>query len=76
MKVSELRELSKAELEKKEQDLRRELMLARFAKVNQQLKNPLKLRELRRDVARVLTVQTQKRKSADAETQKGAKTLK
>jgi len=56
VKTSELRELSKAELEKKEQDLRRELMLARFAKVNQQLKNPLKLRELRRDVARVLTI--------------------
>jgi large subunit ribosomal protein L29 len=60
MKAAELRELSVDELHKKEQDLRRELMLARFAQVNQQLKNPLKLRDLRRDIARILTIISQK----------------
>ena len=44
------------ELKKKAADLRRELLNARVAKANQQLKNPLKLRALRRDIARVLTV--------------------
>ncbi|MFH1347897.1 MAG: 50S ribosomal protein L29 [Candidatus Margulisiibacteriota bacterium] len=56
MKAAELRELTIDELNKKVSELRRELMLARFAKVNQQLKNPLKLRELRHAIARTLTV--------------------
>lgn len=56
MKASELRELSIEELKRREEELRRELMLARFAKTNQQLKNPLKIRGLRRDIARILTL--------------------
>ena len=56
MKISEIRELDVDALKKRAEELRRELMLARFAKVNQQLKNPLKIRELRREVARILTV--------------------
>jgi len=60
MKAAELRDLTVDELKKKEQDLRRELMLARFAKINQQLKNPLKLRALRRDIARIMTVISEK----------------
>ncbi|OGC23242.1 50S ribosomal protein L29 [candidate division WOR-1 bacterium RIFOXYB2_FULL_42_35] len=56
MKTQELRELNVEELKKKAADLRRELLNARVAKANQQLKNPLKLRALRRDIARVLTV--------------------
>lgn len=60
MKIEELRELQVDELKKKEKELRHELMLKRFAKVNQQLKNPLQLRQLRRDIARVLTVINEK----------------
>jgi large subunit ribosomal protein L29 len=56
MKASELRELGVDELRKREGELRRELLTARIANANQQLKNPLKLRELRRDIARVLTL--------------------
>ncbi|KPJ69840.1 50S ribosomal protein L29 [candidate division WOR-1 bacterium DG_54_3] len=56
MKSAELRELDIEELKKREDELRRELMLSRIAKVNQQLKNPLKLRELRREIARILTI--------------------
>ncbi|MEE8638299.1 MAG: 50S ribosomal protein L29 [Candidatus Margulisiibacteriota bacterium] len=56
MKASELRELGIEELRKREDELRREFLSARIAKANQQLKNPLKLRELRRDIARVLTL--------------------
>ncbi|MEA3494209.1 MAG: 50S ribosomal protein L29 [Candidatus Margulisiibacteriota bacterium] len=56
MKTSELRELTVDELNKKADELRRELLSARIAKTNQQLKNPLKLRELRRGIARVLTI--------------------
>lgn len=56
MDISEIRELDVEALNKRAEDLRKELMLARFAKVNQQLKNPLKVRHLRREIARVLTV--------------------
>ncbi len=44
------------ELKRKEDELRKEFVLSRIAKANQQLKNPLKIRDLRRDIARVLTV--------------------
>lgn len=60
IKASELRELGIDELKKKEKELRSELLLARFAKTNQQLKNPLKVRSLRRNIAKVLTVLNEK----------------
>ena len=60
MKIAELRELDIEELKKREEELRRELMLSRIAKVNQQLKNPLKVRELRREIARILTIVREK----------------
>ena len=60
MKTKELRELSVDELKKKAQDLRRELLVARIGSATQQLKNPLKLRHLRRDIARILTIINEK----------------
>jgi len=60
MKTAELRELSNDELKKKLGDLRRELLTLRIKSANQQLKNPLKLREARHSVARVLTVLREK----------------
>jgi len=56
MKTSELRELSEAELRRKAAELRRELLNLRIQRANQQLKNPLKLRENRREIARILTL--------------------
>lgn len=56
MKTSELRELGIEELKRKADELRREVLSARIARSNQQLKNPLKLRWLRREVARILTL--------------------
>lgn len=60
MKRENLHDLSVDELNKKEADLRRELLSARVAAVSQQLKNPLKLRQLRREIARVLTIVREK----------------
>lgn len=60
MKATDLRELGIDELKKREDELRKELVLSRIAKANQQLKNPLKIRDLRRDIARVLTVVREK----------------
>jgi large subunit ribosomal protein L29 len=56
MKTTELRELSASELQAKVQELRKEWLNLRIQNANQQLKNPLKLREVRRTIARVLTI--------------------
>ena len=56
MKASELRALSIAELRQKEKELRKELMDMRFQKSIGRLDNPAKYRQLKRDLARVLTV--------------------
>ena len=61
MKTAELRELTIAELEKKAAETRRELLTLRIQNANQQLKNPLKLRESRREIARILTILNQKK---------------
>jgi len=55
-KKENLRELSAGELKKKLDDLRHDMVRNRVLRANQQLKNPLKLREVRRQIARVLTI--------------------
>jgi large subunit ribosomal protein L29 len=60
MDTKELRELTVPELQKKAAELRRELLTLRIQRANQQLKNLLKLREVRRSIARVLTIITEK----------------
>jgi large subunit ribosomal protein L29 len=54
--AKQLRELTVPELKKKAADLRRELLTLRIQRANQQLKNLLKLREVRREIARTLTI--------------------
>jgi len=56
MKVSELRELTREELIRRLAELRAELFKLRLRRSAEQLPNPLRLRMLRRDVARGLTV--------------------
>ena len=59
MKASELRTLSVPELQAKSRELRDELFNARVKRATGQLENTAKLRQLRRDVARVETLLTQ-----------------
>jgi len=56
MKTKELRESSKQELVKRAGELRRELLGLRIKKANQQLKNSLQLRSVRREIATILTI--------------------
>jgi len=56
MRASELREQTVEELEQKEQDLAGQLFVLRLQKVTGQLDNPAKIRDARRDMARVLTI--------------------
>ncbi|OGC34454.1 50S ribosomal protein L29 [candidate division WOR-1 bacterium RIFOXYB2_FULL_48_7] len=61
--TNELRQASLAELTKKLDETRKELIISRIQKVSQQLKNPLKVRVLRKKIARLLTVVHEKEKA-------------
>ncbi len=63
-KTTELRELTEQELLDKERDLAQQLFTLRLQKVTGQLENPAKVKETRRDLARVLTVLREKRAAA------------
>lgn len=56
MKASELRELSDKELQEKLQELKDELFNLRFQMATGQLENTMRLREVRKSIARVKTV--------------------
>ncbi len=63
MKPSELRTLSETELDQKGRELRDELFNAKIRRSTEQLENTAVLGELRRDIARVETLLTQKREA-------------
>lgn len=60
MKPSEFRALTVDELKKKEQDLRKELFNLRFQQATGEIENPLRIYAVKRKIARVLTVITEK----------------
>ncbi|MGF1467409.1 MAG: 50S ribosomal protein L29 [Sandaracinaceae bacterium] len=60
MKPQEMRDLTVDELRAKEGELRRELWKARFDNYSNQLDDTAKVRRLRRDIARVKTVLTER----------------
>ncbi|BCB95525.1 50S ribosomal protein L29 [Dissulfurispira thermophila] len=62
MKSSELTGLSIEELKQKEMDLRKELFNLRFQLSKGELANNMRVRAVRKDIARVLTIMTQKQK--------------
>ena len=62
MKASEIRELELDELAAKERELREELLRLRFQKETGQLSNTARIRAVRKDIARIRTVMTQKRR--------------
>ena len=64
MKASELRELSVDELRDKETQLSEQLFALRIQKVTGQLEGGSKVRNVRRDMARVLTVLNEKKQAS------------
>lgn len=56
MKAKEIRELSNEELIRKADDLKDELFKLRFQLATGQLENPIRIREVRRSIARVKTI--------------------
>jgi large subunit ribosomal protein L29 len=66
VKADKVRDMSADELRAKERELQEQLFRLRFQKSIGQLDNALKIRETRRDIARVKTVLRQKQGPAEA----------
>lgn len=65
MKAEKIREMSDDELQKKQEDLSEELFRMRLQKATAQLDRPAKIREARKDLARVNTVLSERLRSGD-----------
>ncbi|EGS33643.1 MULTISPECIES: 50S ribosomal protein L29 [unclassified Veillonella] len=57
MKVNDIRNLSAAELNTKVSELKEELFNLRFQLATGQLENPMRIREVKKTIARIKTVQ-------------------
>ena len=56
MELKKMRELTEVELKAELEKMKKELFNLRFQHVTGQLENPVKMRELKRDIARVKTI--------------------
>ncbi|MBS3950463.1 MAG: 50S ribosomal protein L29 [Peptococcaceae bacterium] len=56
MKVKDIRDMNGAELNQKIDDLKTELFNLRFRLVTGQLENPMRIKEVRKTIARVKTI--------------------
>ncbi len=64
MKVEDLRQNSEDELNQQVLDLKKEAFNLRFQRASGQLENTSRVRQVRRDIARIKTVPHQRRQSA------------
>lgn len=60
MKADKLRDMTAQELNEKMTELKGELFNLRFQLVGGQLENPMRIRNVKRDIARVKTIMKQK----------------
>ena len=63
MKVNEIRDLSAEELNQKLASLIEELFNLRFQLATGQLENPMRIKEVKKTIARIKTVQTEQAKA-------------
>jgi large subunit ribosomal protein L29 len=66
MKTAELRDLDELGLERKLAELREELFTLRFQQATRQLTNTARIRQVRKDIARVLSMQASQAAPAQA----------
>ena len=67
MALNKIREMSDKELNAELIKLKKDLFNLRFQHVTGQLENPVKLREIKKDIARVKTIIREKELTAQAE---------
>ena len=60
MKTTEIRELSAAEFDTKLADLKEELFNLRFQMATGQCENPMKIRDVKKSIARIKTIQRER----------------
>jgi len=60
MELKKIREMSEAELNNEVTKLKKELFNLRFQQVTGQLENPIKMRDVKKDIARVKTILREK----------------
>lgn len=60
MKAKEIRELSAGELSQKLATLKEELFNLRFQLATGQLENPMRIRDVKKTIARIKTIQTER----------------
>ena len=61
MKVKELKEMTMEELDQQMAEIKKEQFNLKLQQVSGQLENPARIKELRRSVARIKTIQNQKK---------------
>ena len=61
MKINKIREMSSPELEKELSELKSELFKLRFSLATHGLDNPMKIKEVKKDIARIKTVLTERK---------------
>jgi large subunit ribosomal protein L29 len=60
MKVNEIRDLSATELDQKIASLKEELFNLRFQLATGQLENPMRIREVKKTISRIKTIQRER----------------
>ncbi len=61
MKISKIREMSSPDLEKELSELKTELFKLRFSLATNGLDNPMKIKEVKKDIARINTILTERK---------------
>ena len=61
MKIDKIKEMSSPELEKELSELKTELFKLRFSLATNGLENPMKIKEVKRDIARINTILTERK---------------
>ena len=61
MKINKVKEMSSPELEKELSELKTELFKLRFSLATNGLDNPMKIRDVKKDIARINTVLTERK---------------
>ncbi len=65
MKATEIRELSDEELNNKESELKDQLFKLKFQHTLGQLENTVKMKNVKKDIARIKTILTERAKGAE-----------
>ena len=61
MKINKIREMSSPELEKELGELKTELFKLKFSLATNGLENPMKIKEVKKDIAKINTVLTERK---------------